>query len=223
MIFTLLACDKDTEPSNVSETGMFGISDSQTEEETELIDFVEKISTAFQKEDIKTFNALIESESLPWISLYGGAAYVETATVKDKSEFFFDDGNLMQKSPEVVPPEVDLGIKSELFGDSSAEIRTADEKEGFLENLDWSKVDCDYMQAHFHSYYDELAWIVDRPVNENGWVVYKLYNDTYIYTNGIGWYDDTFSSRVFAGQLFVIKRNGDKLGIVAFIDASVLQ
>lgn len=219
VVFIVTACDDNSDASNVSETDMFGISGSQTEEATELIDFADKISKSFKNEDIKSFNSLIESDSLTWISLYGGAAYVETSAVKNKSEFFFDNGKLMQNSPEVVPPEVDLGIKSELFGDSSAEFRTADEKEGLLENLDWSKADCDYMQAHFHAYYDELAWVVDRPVNENGWVIYKLSNDTYIYTNGIGWYDDTYSSRVFAGQLFVIKRNGDNLGIVAFINA----
>lgn len=218
MIFTLVACDKDSDSSNISQTDTVGISDSQTEE-AELMDFAGKISVAFQREDIKAFNELIESNSLTWVSLYGGAAYVETSAVKDKSEFFFDSGSLMQNSTEAVPPKVDLELKSKMFGDSAAEFRVADEKQGFLESLDWSKADCDYMQAHFHAYYDELAWTVDRPVDENGWVIYKLSNDTYIYTNGIGWYDDTFSARVFAGQLFVIKRNGDKLGIVAFINA----
>lgn len=221
VLAALTACDNDNSETttNISDTDMFGISVSSTEEESELIAFADKISSAFQKEDIKALNELIASDSLTWVSLYGGAAYVETSAVKNKGELFFSNGKLMQKSPEVVPPEVDLDIKSQIFGKSSAEFRTADEKEGFLEYIDWSKADSDYMQAHFHAFYNELAWIVDRPVNENGWVVYKLCNNTYIYTNGIGWYEETFSSRVFAGKLFVIKRNGGNLGIVAYIDA----
>jgi len=105
-----------------------------------------------------------------------------------------------------------------MLGEDTPEFVVADEPD-FLENIDWSKADYDYMTAHFHAFYDQMAWMCENSAEGEGWVIYKLSNDTYLYSNGYSWYSDEWSARVFVRQSFVIKRVGEDLKIVAFINA----
>ena len=92
-------------------------------------------------------------------------------------------------------------------------------KEGFIEHIDWSKADYDYLAAHFFSYYDQLVWNCANSSDDNGWVIYKLFDNTYLYSNTFAWYSEDWQARVLVGQTFVIKRINNEYKIVAFIDA----
>ena len=124
----------------------------------------------------------------------------------------------MYNDSQVNPPEVKTGLNAEMFDKARYIYKLTEQKEGLLENIDWDKADKDYLTAHFHAFYDQMAWIIDE-WNINNWVVYKLTNDTYLYSKGYSSYSEGWGARVFVGQSFVIKHDGDNYGIVAYIDA----
>ena len=124
----------------------------------------------------------------------------------------------MYNDPEVNPPEIEVGLDVEIFGEAENKYLLTEQKEGFLENIDWDKADHDYLTAHFHAFYDQMAWLIDE-WSLDRWVVYKLSNDSYLYSKSYSCYSDGWGARVFIGHSFVIKRVDGDLKIVAFIDA----
>ena len=176
------------------------------------------LAFAFENNNIDSFNQLITSDGLYVISLYGGMGIVETSSKIQLSLLQIKDGILMTKDdPAVDPPEQELGITSEAFNSKSTKFSHVSE-EGIIENIDWNDMDYDYLTAHFNDIYFQLVWICENSQSENGWIFYKLPNDTYIYSNGHSWFSKNWNSRVFEGQSFVLKLIDNDYKIVAFIN-----
>jgi len=154
------------------------------------------------------FNDLIDSDNLPWVIVYGGENVVQAVSLKLKAEFSIKNGKLYQTMPEVEPPEAETGLSVDMFNDESPVFKLAENKDSFLENLDWNNVSYDYLTAYFRQFYDNFASTIDKPATENGWAIYRMSENLYLYSNGKSWFDNAWNSRVYVGQTFVIKRSG---------------
>lgn len=227
MLFTLAACGETNEDSLLSN------SDEPIDEpidepvyftplpgdsEDQLPYFIALIFYAFETNDADAFAELIATDNLNIVTVYGGEGVVDRVAHQNKDELTIKDGELIYNDPQVNPPEVETGLNAEMLNYGNFEYNYNECKEGFLEYIDWDNADKDYLTAHFHAFYDQMAWFIDEWSMDN-WLVYKLSNDTYLYSKSYSYYSEGWNARVFTGQSFVIKRNGDDYGIVAYIDA----
>lgn len=187
-------------------------------EEQQIAVFTAKIHVALAGNNEKTFTKLIATDKFNVVTVYGGEGVVYSVAHQNKDHLKIEDGELIYNDPQVNPPDVKTGLNAEMFDKAQYIYKLTEQKEGLLENIDWDKADKDYLTAHFYSFYDQMAWLIDEWGFDN-WVVYKLSNNTYLYTKGYSCYSEGWGARVFVGQSFVIKRDGDNFGIVAYIDA----
>ena len=187
-------------------------------EEQQLADFTAQILAAFKANDANAFTSLIATGKFNIVTLYGGEGVVYSVAHQNKDELKIKDGELIYNDPQVNPPEVKMGLNTEMLNQGQFEYNLDDQKEGILEHIDWDNADKDYLTAHFHAFYDQMAWLIDE-WNMDNWVVYKLTNDTYLCSKSYSCYSEGWMARVFVGQSFVIKRDGDNYGIVAYIEA----
>ena len=230
MISTLSACGKDEKSlveRDVNDEGITSsISDEISSDEVQeaenryinLTTFVNAISKTFKENDINSLKNMTSDDGLCIVSLYGGMAVLDGVSLRAIDDLQFKDGVLMTKNdPEVKPPEQEVGINASMFSDGEIPYITA-RTEGFLEKIDWSAANYDYLAAHFFSYYDQMVWTCVNSSSNDGWKLYQLRNNTYLYSNGYAWYSEDWQARVFVGQTFVIKRINNEYKIVAFID-----
>ena len=176
------------------------------------------IKNAFDKSDMESFSKLLVNQRLNIVSLYGGMGIVEVVSSKESALLQIKDGLLLTKDdPEVDPPEQEVGISSNMFS-SKLTISENDNKEGLLEKVDWEDADYDFLASHIHTIYGQLVWLCDEESSDHGWTIYKLSNNTYLFTNGYCWYSDEWDARVFMGQSFVVKNDNGNYKIAAFID-----
>lgn len=227
MLFSLAACGKTSEDSLLSNSD--GLIDEPIDEpvyfmplpgdsEDQLPYFIAQIFYAFDTNDADAFADLIATDKFNIITVYGGEGVVDRVAHQHKDQLTIKDGELIYNDPHVNPPEVETGLNAEMLNYGNFEYNYNEFKEGFLEHIDWDNADKDYLTAHFHAFYDQMAWLIDE-WNMDKWVVYKLSNDTYLYSKSYSFYSEGWGGRVFTGQSFVIKRDGDNYGIVAYIDA----
>lgn len=228
MMLILTACDDNNSVDNPATESVPSVSDivfaSDNAEETinpeeqQIAVFTAKIHIALNANDANSFANLITTDKFNVVTIYGGEGVVDRVAHQNKDELTINDGELIYNDPQVNPPEVETGINAEMLNYGNFEYNYNECKEGFLEYIDWDNADKDYLTAHFHAFYDQMAWLIDE-WNMDKWVVYKLTNDTYLYSKSYSFYSEGWGARVFTGQSFVIKRDGDNYGIVAYIDA----
>lgn len=188
------------------------------QEEQQIAVFTAKIHVALAGNNEKTFKKLIATDKFNVVTVYGGEGVVYSVAHQNKDHLKIKDGELIYSDSQVNPPDVYVNLNAEMFDKAEYKYRLTEQKEGLLENIDWDNTDKDYLTAHFYSFYDQMAWLIDE-WNLNDWIVYKLSNNTYLYTKGYSCYSEDWGARVFVGQSFVINRDGDNYGIVAYIDA----
>lgn len=196
---------------------------SDPQDKSNILSFYNKIKNIMSSNDTAAFNNLLLDQKHRYVLFDQAsgmcAGYAETPNDATPMPYL-ENGSLMAKSEVVDPPEYELGISIDDFGNSEPVYREVLTKEGLISNIDWSKIEIEYLEYHSADIFYELLWTIDIAGDNapHDWCIYKLFNNTYIISNVVGWYDPIEECRTMSGKVIVVNKVSNDFKIATFIE-----